>query len=81
MANTLGGLEGLVFTGGIGEHSADIRTQICERLGWLGVRLDRMANDSHRERISHQKSSVEAFVVPTNEEMTIASHCAAILQG
>jgi len=40
MANTLGGLECLVFTGGIGEHSKEIRQQICDRLQWLGVGLD-----------------------------------------
>lgn len=79
MANTLGGLDGLVFTGGIGEHSAEIRSEIGERLAWLGVRIDASANAEARERISGADSTVDTFVIPTNEEMTIARHCAALL--
>ena len=53
MANTLGGLECLVFTGGIGEHSAEIRQQVCERLQWLGVRIDHSANDQGERMHQH----------------------------
>ncbi|MFB6418893.1 MULTISPECIES: acetate/propionate family kinase [Bradyrhizobium] len=81
MATTLGGLECLVFTGGIGEHAKEIRSAICERIGWLGVHVDAAANDATRERISAGESAVEIFVVPTNEELTIARHCKTVLVG
>lgn len=80
MANTLGGLDCLVFTGGIGEHAGDIRSAIGERLAWLGVRIDAAANDEARERINGGDSAIDVFVIPTNEELTIARHCAAVLQ-
>jgi acetate kinase len=79
MANTLGGLECLVFTGGIGEHSQEIRALICERLQWLGVRIDNSANEANRTRVDGQGSAVEILVIPTDEAMTIARHCAARL--
>lgn len=79
MAATLGGLECLVFTGGVGEHASAIRSAIGERLGWLGVSIDAAANDAARERINGSDSAVEVFVIPTNEELTIARHCAAVL--
>ena len=79
MASTLGGLECLVFTGGIGEHSAPIRQKICDRLGWLGVRTDASANDRTGTRISAEQGAVDVLVIPTSEEMTIARHCAAKL--
>jgi acetate kinase len=80
MATTLGGLDGLVFTGGIGEHAKEIRGAIGERLGWLGVRIDAAANDAGRKRISSGDSAVEVFVIPTNEELMIARHCAEVVQ-
>lgn len=80
MAATLGGLECLVFTGGVGEHSKEIRSAIGERLAWLGVRIDAAANDAARERITAGDSTVHVFVIPTNEELTIARHCAGLLR-
>lgn len=80
MATTLGGLDCLVFTGGIGEHAKEIRSAIGERLAWLGVRIDAVANDEGRERISGGDSPVEVFVIPTNEELAIARHCAEVLR-
>lgn len=80
MAATLEGLDGLVFTGGIGEHAREIRGAIGEQLGWLGVRIDAAANDETRERISGSDSAVDVLVIPTNEELTIARHCAAVLR-
>jgi acetate kinase len=80
MANTLQGLDCLVFTGGIGEHSKEIRSEIGKRLAWLGVRIDAVANDEARERINRGDSAVDIFVVPTNEELTIARHSAEVLQ-
>jgi acetate kinase len=79
MASTLGGLECVVFTGGIGEHSAPIRQKICDRLAWLGVRIDASANDRTGTRISAEQGAVDVLVIPTSEEMTIARHCAAKL--
>jgi acetate kinase len=81
MANTLQGLDCLVFTGGIGEHAKEIRSAIGERLAWLGVRIDPVANDTARERINRSDSSVETFVIPTNEELTIARHCKTVLNA
>jgi len=81
MANTLGGLDGLVFTGGIGEHANEIRSAIGERLAWLGVRIDAAANDAGRERINGDNSAVDVFVIPTNEELMIARHCVGVLQA
>lgn len=80
MATTLGGLECLVFTGGIGEHSGKVREQICDRLRWLGVRLDPEANDRASERIGGSESTVDILIVPTNEELVIARHCAAVIR-
>ena len=80
MATTLGGLDCLVFTGGIGEHAKEIRSAIGERLAWLGVRIDAVANDEGRERIGDGESPVEVFVIPTNEELAIARHCAEVLR-
>ncbi len=80
MANTLEGMDCLVFTGGIGEHAKEIRSAIGARLAWLGVRIDVAANDEARERINGGDSAVDVFIIPTNEELTIALHCAAVLQ-
>jgi acetate kinase len=81
MANTLGGLECLVFTGGIGEHSSGIRRQICERLEWLGVRVDHSANDQSGENIGTENSKVALRVIPTSEEAMIARHCSEMLRA
>lgn len=79
MANTLEGLDTLVFTGGIGEHSAPIRTQVGERLAWLGASLDEAANSTGARRISTPSSRVEMLVIPTDEEVVIARQMAAVL--
>ncbi|KQW21439.1 acetate kinase [Afipia sp. Root123D2] len=81
MANTLGGLERLVFTGGIGEHSSEIRQQVCERLQWLGAEVDHSANDQGNECISTETSRIDVRVIPTSEETTIARHCSEILRA
>ncbi|RTM15069.1 MAG: acetate/propionate family kinase [Bradyrhizobiaceae bacterium] len=81
MATTLEGLDGLVFTGGIGEHAKEIRSAIGARLGWLGVRVDATANEGACEHISGNDSAVDVLVIPTNEELAIARHCAALVHG
>ena len=74
----LGGLDGLVFTAGIGEHAADIRRDICARLGWLGVSLDADANAAYETEISAH-GTVPVLIVPTDEERMIAAHVQALL--
>ena len=77
----LGGLDGLVFTAGIGENSAEVRRLICEACSWLGVRLDSEANEATGPRITTRDSEVSAWVIPTNEELMIARHTAAQLDA
>lgn len=74
LANTLEGLDCLVFTAGIGEHSARIRKAVCDRLRWLGVAIDIDANARHGPVVSHPSSAVEVKVMPTDEEIVIARH-------
>jgi acetate kinase len=68
----LGGLDTLVFSGGIGEHAAVVRARICDALAFLGVSLDSTANESHADVISKGTSRVTVRVIPTNEELMIA---------
>src|ERR1700751_5863455 len=68
LAAVLGGIDGLVFTAGIGENSPEIRRRICEASSWLGVELDLRANVSGGPRVSVPRSKVSAWVVPTNAE-------------
>ena len=79
LAAVLGGLDGLVFTAGVGENSAEIRRRICEASRWLGVDIDEGANETHGPKISKQKSKVSAWVIPTNEELMIARHTGSLL--
>lgn len=75
----IGGLDGLVFTAGIGENSAEIRQRICEGSSWLGIQLDRNANLCKGPKISKPESKVSVWVVPTNEELMIARHTGVLL--
>jgi acetate kinase len=79
LAAVLGGIDGLVFTAGIGERSTEIRRRICEASSWLGIELDAHANAQHGPRISTNGSRASAWVIPTNEELMIARHTWAIL--
>jgi acetate kinase len=74
MAAALGGLDALVFTGGIGENAAAIRARVCRDSAWLGLELDEAANTRAGSRITHPGSRVSAWVIPTNEERMIAIH-------
>ncbi|MBV8458560.1 MAG: acetate/propionate family kinase [Acetobacteraceae bacterium] len=76
----MGGLDGLVFTAGVGEHAAPVRAKICQLCSWLGVELDEAANEHHGPRISRDASRTEAWVIPTNEERMIARHTQALLK-
>jgi acetate kinase len=74
MATAIDGIDVLVFTGGIGENSPEIRENICARLRWTGVMLDRQANSGRRELVSASTSPIEVRVVATDEENVIARH-------
>jgi len=76
----LGGLDSLVFTAGIGENSARARQEICDYLGWIGVEVDRAANERNAVRISTDASAVDVLVLPTNEEAVIAAACRDLLE-
>ncbi len=79
LAAALGGLDAVVFTGGIGEHAAPVRAAIVERADWLGLELDVAANVRHGPRITTPDSDVPAYVIPTHEELMIARHVVAVL--
>jgi acetate kinase len=79
LAAALGGLEAVVFTGGIGEHAATVRAGICESAGWLGLEFDAQANRAQATRISTADSRVSAWVIPTDEERVVARHTADLL--
>jgi acetate kinase len=75
----LGGIDGIVFTAGIGENSTEVRRRICEASAWLGIELDPNANQARGPRISREQSRVSAWVIPTNEELIIARHTGTLL--
>ena len=79
LAAALGGLDALVFTGGIGEHSTVIRAKVCQKTAWLGLELDKSANETGSSRISTISSKVPAWVVATNENLMIAQHTLRIV--
>ena len=79
LAAALGGLDGLVFTAGIGERSAAIRERVCARAAWLGVALDEAANRAGGPKISTATSRVAVYAIPTDEEQMIARHTLAVL--
>jgi acetate kinase len=79
MAAALGGIDGIVFTAGIGENSDEIRQRICESSAWLGIELDAEANHRNGPRISTRDSKVSTWVIPTNEELMIARHTGVLL--
>ena len=81
LAATLGGLDAIVFTAGIGERSPAIRARVCQAAAWLGIELDENANKAHGPRISRPGSPVSAWVIPTNEELMIARHTVTALAG
>lgn len=84
LTSSLGGLDGLVFTAGIGEHAPAVREMVCARLGWLGIALDPAANakDAPKDAsvITRPGSRIPVWVIPTNEEAMIAQHTLAIIR-
>ena len=81
MVAALGGLDALIFTGGIGEHAHQVRSRVCRQAAWLGVSLDETANESGALRISKAGSATSAWVVPTNENLMVARHTRRLLDA
>ena len=79
LAAAIGGLDALVFTGGIGERAAAVRQKVCRELGWFGLELDAAANAADAVRISAAESRVATLVLPTNEEWMLARHTAQLI--
>ncbi|MGD9478608.1 acetate/propionate family kinase [Shinella sp. G-2] len=79
LAATLGGLDAVIFTAGVGENQPAVRAGICDRLGWLGLDLDPVANAADAPLISTSESRMSAFVIPTDEEQVIAEETVWLL--
>ncbi len=77
----LGGLDALVFTGGIGEHAPEIRERICAGLGWLGVALDADTNRSGATQLSALDARIATLMIPTDEEAVLARNAEGLLQS
>jgi acetate kinase len=81
----MGGADALVFTGGIGENSAEVRARVCEGLGWMGVELDPSSNEATTARreglISREGSRLAVYVIPTDEELLIARDTVRLIRG
>jgi acetate kinase len=81
LAGAMGGIEGFVFTAGIGENAPAIREAVAKRLAWLGLDLDLKANADGETRISREGSRVACYVIPTDEELMIARQTLSVLQA
>lgn len=81
LASAMGGIDGFVFTAGIGENAPTIREAVVRRLSWLGVELDSVANDEGGPLISRKGSRVACYVIPTDEELMIARHTLRVLRA
>jgi acetate kinase len=81
LAAALGGLDGIVFTAGVGENATPVRSAICRACAWLGLELDEVANREHQQRISSANSRVAAHVIKTDENLMIARHARALVGG
>ena len=81
LAAALGGIGALVFTGGIGENSAEIRARVCRQAAWLGIELDGQANRAGGPQISHPESATAVLALRTDEEYVIANHTRRLLRA
>ncbi|MGC1303870.1 MAG: acetate/propionate family kinase [Caulobacteraceae bacterium] len=79
LAGSLGGLDGLVFTAGIGENAAQVRQAVCDRLVWLGATIDAAANTANAPLISHPDARLKVRIIPTDEEGMIAIHTLGVI--
>ncbi|MGZ5916594.1 MAG: acetate/propionate family kinase [Methyloceanibacter sp.] len=81
LASAMNGIDGLVFTAGIGENAPAIREAVARRISWLGLDLDAEANDRGEMCISRKGSRVACYVIPTDEELMIARHTLRVLRA
>jgi acetate kinase len=81
LAAALSGLDGIVFTGGVGENAAPVRAAICRACAWMGVELDEAANREHQERISTRASRIGAYIIKTDENLMIARHARTLVES
>jgi acetate kinase len=81
LAAAMGGLDGFVFTAGVGENAPSIREAVVQRLKWLGLDLSARANAKGALRISPKRSRVGCYVIPTDEELMIARHTLGMLRA
>jgi acetate kinase len=81
LSAVLGGVDVLVFSGGIGERGADVRTRICAGLEYLGIEIDASANETNSLRISSSQSRVILYVIPTDEELIMMQHIKSLLHA
>jgi acetate kinase len=81
LASAMGGIDGFVFTAGIGENAPAIREAVVRRLSWLGLELDAAANAAGGPLISHKGSRAVCYVIPTDEELMIARHTLRVLRA
>jgi len=79
MAAAAGGIDALVFTAGIGENAAPIRAAVCRNSAWLGIDFDEAANAAGGPRLSAAGSRVSVWMIPTDEDLTIARHTLEVL--
>jgi acetate kinase len=79
-ASVLGGLDMLIFSGGIGEHSAPVRKNVCDGLGFLGISIDDATNQSNASEISATASKILVRIVPSQEDRQIARHSRTLLR-
>jgi acetate kinase len=81
----MNGADAIVFTGGIGQNSPEVRAKICEGLAWLGIQIDATRNAAHTSgkegQISAEESRVGVYVIPTNEELLIARDTVRVVTG
>ena len=81
LAAAMGGIDGFVFTAGVGENAPAIREAVAKRLSWLGLELDPEANRKGDGRISNSASRIACYVIPTDEELMIARHTLRVLRA
>ena len=81
LTSALGGLDGIVFTAGVGENAAPVRSAICRACAWLGLELDEVANHENKQHISAPNSRVAAYVIKTDENLMIARHARALVES
>lgn len=81
LAASMGGVDAVVFTAGIGERSAPVRARVGDKLAWMGVEIDAAANEANAAKISAPGSRLPVYVIPTDEERMIALHTRKVLTG